>query len=59
MNNTYTDKIEEYVISDPVFEEGKKEDKKAVKKDAKGKPIEEEEEAPPEKVDYTELLMKG
>lgn len=62
MKNTYTDKIENPVIYDPVFEEGKKEEKKPpVKKDAKGKPIIEEEPAPviPDPIDYSSLLMRG
>lgn len=61
MSNSYTDKIENPLIFDPVFDEGKKEEKKPpVKKDAKGKIIE-EEPAPviPDPIDYSELLMRG
>ena len=57
IENIFTDKIEDPPIFDPVFDEGKKEEKKPVKKDDKGKIIEEEPEViVPEKVDYTELL---
>ncbi|EGR29178.1 hypothetical protein IMG5_161280 [Ichthyophthirius multifiliis] len=59
--NQYKEKIENPPIHDPVFLEGKKEEKKPIKKDAKGKIIPEEisPAQPPEIIDYTELLMKG
>ncbi|EGR28756.1 hypothetical protein IMG5_169530, partial [Ichthyophthirius multifiliis] len=59
--NKYTEKIEHPINLYPVFEEGKKEEKKPIKKDAKGKPIIEEEPEIPQQVpiDYTQTLMKG
>lgn len=43
------------------MDEGKKEEKKPIKKDAKGKIIieEEPEVVAPEAIDYTDILMKG
>ena len=54
MNNTYKDKIEIVMkIPDPVFEEGKKEEKPKPLK--KGEKPPEPEEIKPEIVDYTYL----
>lgn len=61
MENTFTEVIENPAIFDIVMDEGKKEEKKPVKKDAKGKIIVEEEPevTVSDPIDYSSLLMRG
>lgn len=60
MRNEVKEKWEVPAVYDPVFEEGKKEEKKPKKDTKKGKKDEPEEAPPePEVFDYTNLLHQG